>query len=230
MKRQQSKILTWRQSNHEKEQTNASYIERITILDNVKHEGTDMHEQCKSKRTPSDGRRTMPPKVPSKCEKKTPSYLKMCEKQNSKMLLLLLSRNRFRSYKSAGVAKAIKSSKKCSLNFCLINKLHIPQISSGITEASNATNFSKCQRWHATSPSQQKTPKFLQSQCSAFTCPRIHHPPGKRPTNCYNLPSPKTPVSAREGYRGLGTRCPKNRNKAWKLASHAYQKPGTNPN
>lgn len=101
VKRRQSKILTWRQSNTENEQTNASYIERITILDNVKHEGTDIHEQCKSKRTPSDGRRTMPPKVPSKCEKKTPSYLKMCEKQNSKMLLLLLSRNRFRSYKNA---------------------------------------------------------------------------------------------------------------------------------
>jgi hypothetical protein len=170
------KILTWRHPNKEKEQTNASYIERITILDNVNHEGTDIHEQCKSKRTPSDGRRTMPPKVPSKCEKKTPSYLKMCEKQNSKMLPLLLSRNRFRSYKNAGVAIAIKSSKKSALNFCLIHKLHMPQISSGITEASNATNFSKCQSWHATSPAQQKTPE---NPAIAVFC--FHRPPNSPP-------------------------------------------------
>jgi hypothetical protein len=180
VKRRQSKILTWRQSNTENEQTNASYIERITILDNVKHEGTDIHEQCKSKRTPSDGRRTMPPKVPSKCEKKTPSYLKMCEKQNSKMLLLLLSRNRFRSYKNAGVAIAIKSSKKSALNFCLINKLHMPQISSGITEASNATNFSKCQSCHATSPSQQKIPEIPAIAVFCFHMPPNSPPRGKK--------------------------------------------------
>jgi hypothetical protein len=138
----------------------------------------------------------------------------MCEKQNSKMLLLLLSRNRFRSYKNAGVAIAIKSSKKSALNFCLINKLHMPQISSGITEASNATNFSKCQSCHATSPSQQKIPGIPAIAVFCFHMPPNSPPAGKRPTNCHNLPSTKTPVSAREGYRGLGTRSPKNRNKA----------------
>jgi hypothetical protein len=137
----------------------------------------------------------MPPKVPSKCEKKTPSYLKMCEKQNSKMLPLLLSRNRFRSYKNAGVAIAIKSWKESALNFCLINKLHMPQISSGITEASNATNFSKCQSWHATSPSQQKTPEIPAITAFCFHMPANSPPRGKK-TN--KLPQFAEPQNSRQ--------------------------------